>query len=98
MLRETQTQDYAISLPQTLQKDDGLKGAQFDYSTEENALQTAALYARTSSGENKILFYVFVLQLSNLHYTRHITPKRVTSDGAHLHDLASGQHSCEETS
>ena len=35
---------------------------------------------------------------SNLHYTRRITPKRVTSGGAHLRGLAPGQHSSEETS
>ena len=35
---------------------------------------------------------------SNLHYTRGITPKRVTSGGAHLRGLAPGQHSSEETS
>ena len=35
---------------------------------------------------------------SNLHYTRGITPKRVTSGGAHLRSLAPGQHSSEETS
>ena len=35
---------------------------------------------------------------SNLHYTRGITPKRVTSCGAHLRCLAPGQHSSEETS
>ena len=35
---------------------------------------------------------------SNLHYTRAITPKRVTSGGAHLRRLASGLHSSEETS
>ena len=35
---------------------------------------------------------------SNLHYTRGITPKRVTSSGAHLRDLAPGQHSSEKTS
>ena len=34
---------------------------------------------------------------SNLHYTRRITPKRVTSCGAHLRGLAPGQHSSEET-
>ena len=34
---------------------------------------------------------------SNL-YTRRITPKRVTSGGAHLRGLAPGQHSSEETS
>ena len=37
-------------------------------------------------------------QKSNLHYTRRITPKRVTSCGAHLRGLAPGQHSSEETS
>ena len=35
---------------------------------------------------------------SNLHYTRRITPKRVTSCGAHLRGLAPGQHSSEEAS
>ena len=33
---------------------------------------------------------------SNLHYTRRITPKRVTSGGAHLRGLAPGLHSSEE--
>ena len=35
---------------------------------------------------------------SNLHYTRDITLKRVTSCGAHLRGFASGQHSSEGTS
>ena len=35
---------------------------------------------------------------SNLHYTRRITPKRVTSCGAHLRGSAPGLHSSEETS
>ena len=35
---------------------------------------------------------------SNLHYTRGITPKHVTSGGTHLCGLGPGQHSCEETS
>ena len=35
---------------------------------------------------------------SNLHYTRRITPKRVTSGGAHLRGLAPRLHSSEETS
>ena len=35
---------------------------------------------------------------SNLHYTRRITPKRVTSCGAHLRGLAPGLHSSEEAS
>ena len=39
-----------------------------------------------------------VYLLPNLHYTRRITPKRVTSCGAHLCGLAPGQHSSEETS
>ena len=34
----------------------------------------------------------------NLHYTRGITPKRITSDGAHLRNLAAGQRSSEEVS
>ena len=35
---------------------------------------------------------------SNLHYTRRITPKLVTSCGDHLCGLAPGQHSSEQTS
>ena len=35
---------------------------------------------------------------SKLHYTRHITPKRVTSGGAHLRGAALGPHSSEQTS
>ena len=35
---------------------------------------------------------------SSFHYTQGITPKRVTSCGAHLRGLAHGQHSFEETS
>ena len=35
---------------------------------------------------------------SNLHYTRGITQKRVTSGRTHLHGLARGLHSFEETS
>ena len=34
---------------------------------------------------------------SNLYYTRRITPKRVTSGGAHLRGLAPGFRSSEET-
>ena len=34
----------------------------------------------------------------NLYYTCRMTPKRVTSGGAHLRGLAPGQHSSEETS
>ena len=34
---------------------------------------------------------------SNRHYTRVITPKRVTSDGAYFRGLALGQHSSKET-
>ena len=34
---------------------------------------------------------------SNLHHTRSITPKQVTSGGVHLHSLARGQHSFKET-
>ena len=34
----------------------------------------------------------------NLHYTRGITPKRVTSGGAHFAGLAPGQHSYHKTS
>ena len=39
-----------------------------------------------------------VLKKNNLYCIRGITPKRVTSGGAHLRGLAPGQHSSEETS
>ena len=35
---------------------------------------------------------------SNLHYTRDITPKRVTSGGAHLRGAGLGPHNSEQTS
>ena len=35
---------------------------------------------------------------SNLHYTRDITPKRVTSGGAHLRGAALGLHNSEQMS
>ena len=35
---------------------------------------------------------------SNLHYTRGITPKRVTNNGVHLQGLAPGQHISEKIS
>ena len=38
------------------------------------------------------------LKKSNLDYTRGMTPKRVTSGGAHLRGSVPGQHSSEETS
>ena len=38
------------------------------------------------------------IKKSNLYDTRGITPKRVTSGGVHLHSLAHGQLSSEETS
>ena len=41
---------------------------------------------------------IYVFQKSNLHYTRSITPKRVTSGEAHRRGLAPRQHSSEETS
>ena len=37
------------------------------------------------------------LKKSHLHYTRGITPKRVTSDLVHRRCIAPGQHSSEET-
>ena len=36
--------------------------------------------------------------MQNLDHSRSITPKHVTSGGAHLRDLAPGQHSSDETS
>ena len=39
-----------------------------------------------------------ILKKSNLNYTRGITPKCVTSAGAHLRGLGPGLHSSEETS
>ena len=37
-------------------------------------------------------------QKSNLHYTRHITPKRVTNSRTHLRSAAPGRNSSEQTS
>ena len=63
-------------------------------------------YATTLTSENtykekgKIAFEAISYYeiKSNLHCTRGIMPKRVTSSGAHLRDLAPGLHSSEETS
>ena len=41
---------------------------------------------------------LYITSKSNLHYTRGITPMRVTSGGAHLCGLAAGLHSSERTS
>ena len=46
----------------------------------------------------KLLRCAKLLKNLNLHYTRGITPKRVTSGGINLRDLAPGLHSSEETS
>ena len=59
------------------------------------------LFAKLVSGvEDRVKKFTMKVknQKSNLHYTRRITPKRVTSCGAHLRGLAPGQHSSEETS
>ena len=45
-----------------------------------------------------ILLSVMSNQKSNLHYSRGMTPKHLTSGGAHHRGLAPGQHSSEETS
>ena len=42
--------------------------------------------------------YRLLLVIIDLHYARGITPKRVTSGGAHLRGLAPGLHSSEKTS
>ena len=53
-----------------------------------------ALYRPVNAKKN-----CFVRQIkSNLYSTRGITPKCVTSGGAHLRGLAPGLHSSEETS
>ena len=52
------------------------------------------------SQTRKIKNIFFILKQKpkkNLHYTRRITPKRVTSCGAHLRGLAPEQHSSKET-
>ena len=45
-----------------------------------------------------MIYFPHKLEHQNLHYTSGITPKRVTSGGAHLRGLAPGLHSSEETS
>ena len=57
-------------------------------------IKGAEYYGATLS----LLICDHVIVKSNLHYTRRITPKRVTSCGSHLRGLAPGQHSSEETS
>ena len=46
---------------------------------------------------NILLTLLQSMSKPNLHYTRGITPKRVTSGGVRLRGLAPGQHSSEET-
>ena len=47
----------------------------------------------------RLIFIIHIPEIeSNRHYTRGFSPKRVTSGGVHLLDLAPGQHSSEETS
>ena len=58
------------------------------------AMSSVSLKTWINFVSNKIL----QCKKSNLHYTRGITPKHVTSGGVHLRDLAPGQHSSEETS
>ena len=59
--------------------------------------------SRNSHAVNKTIptfckfFPVLTKKKSTLHYTRGITPKRVTTGGVHLRDLALGQHNSEET-
>ena len=50
------------------------------------------------STDKTLLSNVKKKKKSNLHYTHGISPKRVTSGGAHLRGLAPGQRSYEETS
>ena len=45
-----------------------------------------------------LLSFSVIKKKSNLHYTRRITPKRVTSGEAQLRDLEPGQQSSEKTS
>ena len=46
---------------------------------------------------NTNLSAILYTKKSNLHHTRGITPKRVTSGGAHLRGIASEQHYSEDT-
>ena len=63
----------------------------------ENICQSDCLYARTEPVIKNLISLAFK-SICNLHHTRGITPKRVSSGGVHLRDLAPGQHSSEETS
>ena len=68
------------------------------------ALKNYEKYLRKSQFQNSTTSNEFLLTAasfkikSNFHYTRRITPKRVTSCGAHLRGLVPGQHSSEESS
>ena len=71
---------------------------------------TSYLYCHVETIRWHFLIRIFIVRIahnlfnnifkskSNLHYTRDITPKRVTIGGAHFHSLAPGQHSSENTS
>ena len=56
------------------------------------------LQGKTSEFQKEETHYHQRISLQYFHYTRDITPKRVTSGGIHLRGLAPGQHSSEETS
>ena len=53
---------------------------------------------RMNFREERALYKCAIRKNSNFYYTYGITPKRVTSGGAHLRGLAPGQYSFEETS
>ena len=68
--------------------------------TKTNNCSTFSLHSRSASHINDCSFDIFysVSRKSNLYCTRGVTPKRVTSGGIHLRDLApDAQHSAEET-
>ena len=79
----------------------GLKGGCGAYSpgNPQNRVVPQSVLKSLSMEFSKKYPFGFKFKIkSNLHYTRRIAPKRVTSCGAHLRGLAPGLLSSEETS
>ena len=70
----------------------------FPFSKTAQPLVDELIFKKIKEQLNKLRHPLSSNLKSNLHYTRVILIKRVTSGGVHLRSLAPGQHSFEETS
>ena len=52
---------------------------------------------KLSSAQNTGEYLIAIIKIKFLSYSRHYTPKRVTSGAAHLRRIAPGKHRSEET-